>query len=48
MVSALVNDAVAATLAFLDVAILDPRFENSVGGARDLIAGTVAAFEFVE
>jgi len=39
VVSQLVNDPIARTFAFLNVAIFDADFENGMGRARNLIPG---------
>ncbi|MGV0029183.1 hypothetical protein [Phormidesmis priestleyi] len=44
----LVNDSIARTFAFLNVAVFDSNFENVVGRASKLIAKIVATFEVIK
>jgi hypothetical protein len=46
--SQLINDPIAWTFSFLNVAVFDADFENGVGRARNLIARTVTTFKVIK
>jgi hypothetical protein len=44
----LIDNSVAATFAFLDVAVFEADFEYSVASAGDLVANEVARLELIK